>query len=198
MSGADITTLVFQVIIAMIGASAAFVAIIVAKRGKQREETQKAIADAEARDQADRVQRFEELKTSLQAARTDLAYFRDQVNDARTELARVTLERDDRIRELEKRVAEFDKILDGINADKDEAWAQADLLGKQLNEERESNRLLRSQLAASFAELDAAKQQIAILMEHARRVDDWWHLYVRANGNPGNVPDPPSLTSFES
>jgi septal ring factor EnvC (AmiA/AmiB activator) len=198
MSGADITTLIFQVIIAVIGASAAFVAIIVAKRGKEREETQKAIADAEARDQADRVQRFEELKTSLQAARTDLAYFREQVTAAREELTRVTADRDERIRDLEKRVK-------GLEVDKDEAFQQSDLLSEQLAEEREANKLLRSQLAATLAELDAAKQQIqnsakqvVILTEHAKRVDDWWHIYVRLNGNPEGAPPPPKLTPFDA
>lgn len=188
MTGAQIASTLFQILVAMLGAAAAIYATRVAKRGKDIEAQQALVLAGEEREQEDRRQRFEELKTSLSAARDDLKYYAEQLALART-AAQASADRAAKILELERRVAEIER-------DKEEAFEQADLLSKQLDEEREANKLLRAQLAATVAELDVAKQQIDILTEHAKRIDDWWHLLIRQNGHPEGVSGPPTLTKF--
>jgi chromosome segregation ATPase len=56
--------------------------------------SQQAIAAAAAAEQADRKQRFEELKTSLDAARLDLEYYTRQLERARAEAESAEKEKD--------------------------------------------------------------------------------------------------------
>lgn len=185
MNGA-VTAGIFQVLVALIALSSVAYGIRNGRRGKEREDAQASLMAAEARQLQDREQRFEELKTSLAAARADLKYYAEQLKIARDE-AKASVDRAAKIIELERRLSD-------IESDKDDAYEQSDLLGKQLDQEREANNLLRLQVKALLAELDAAKEQNAILVEHAKRIDDWWHLLIRQNGHPVGVNPPPSLT----
>lgn len=189
MTLAEIADGAFRIVVALLAAASLIIAARIAKRGKDKEAEQAALMAAEAREQEDRKQRFEELNTSLAAARQDLKYYAEQLSLARTEV-QAGVDRAAKIVELERRIGDIER-------DKEAAFEQADMLSQQLDEERETNKLLRAQLAATLAELDAAKQQIAILSEHAKRVDDWWHLLLRQNGNIKGATAPPQLTTFD-
>jgi septal ring factor EnvC (AmiA/AmiB activator) len=84
----------FQLLIAALTVVSGFYATRAARRGKQAETTQAAIAAAAAREQEDRKQRFEELKTSLDSARLDLDYYDRQLKRARQEASDAESERD--------------------------------------------------------------------------------------------------------
>lgn len=87
-------TTAFQLGIGLLTALSAFYATRAARRGKLAELSQQAIATAAAAEQADRKQRFEELKTSLDAARLDLEYYTRQLERARAEATAAENEKD--------------------------------------------------------------------------------------------------------
>jgi septal ring factor EnvC (AmiA/AmiB activator) len=186
MTTAEIATGLFQVVVAVLALTSGLYAARVARAGKARELEQQQAAAREAAAAEDRRQRFAELQSSLEAKRADLQWYSDQLTATRTLLG----ETGAKIADLERRLVEIER-------DKDAAYEQADALAEQLNEERESNKLLRSQLAATLAELEGVKQQNVILAEHAARIDDWWHLLLRTNGHPEGVAAPPVLSLFQ-
>jgi chromosome segregation ATPase len=103
----------------------------------------------------------------------------------------------------EKQILGFDRRLEAIDSDLQDAHEQNDLLSAELAEERKKTRLLesaleiaRDQLAAALAELENAKDQIKVLIEHAKRVDDWWQWHFSTNGHTDETDRPPSLTPF--
>ena len=84
----------FELAIATLTAFAGLYAVRAGKRGKDAELQQKTTAERIAQEQEDRRQRFEELKTSLDAARVDLNYYERQLDRARTEADTAEKERD--------------------------------------------------------------------------------------------------------
>jgi len=78
-------TTTFQLLIAALTVAAGMYATRAAKRGKEAEVRQQAIAAAAAKEAAERTQSFDELDRSLTAARKDLDYYETQLAKARTE-----------------------------------------------------------------------------------------------------------------
>lgn len=96
--------------------------------------------------------------------------------------------------------------IDSLEADRDSAYEQADLLADHLKQEQNKSKLLlveieaiRDQLTTAHAQLSAALQQIEVLRSHASKVDVWWENHF-LNGNGHHDPDdkPPSLRPFET
>jgi chromosome segregation ATPase len=85
---------IFQVAVSVLTIIAGIYATRSARRGKEAELMQQAMAAAGAEEVADRTQRFEELKVSLEAARADLDYYTKQLERARSETKDVRTEKE--------------------------------------------------------------------------------------------------------
>lgn len=85
---------IFQAAVTVLTILAGIYATRSARRGKDAELLQQAIAFATSEDQADRKQRFEELIASLEAARKDLDYYSEQLRIAREEKSQAVTEKD--------------------------------------------------------------------------------------------------------
>jgi chromosome segregation ATPase len=85
----------FQFAVAALTVLAGIYATRSARRGKDAETLQQALAVQTAEEQEDRKQRFEELRVSLEAARKDLEYYSAQLERARSEAHRAVTEKDE-------------------------------------------------------------------------------------------------------
>jgi uncharacterized membrane protein YccC len=77
--------LIFQFTVGLLTVLAAIYATRVSRKGKVADQEQLARATEATAEQADRKQRFEEITTSLAAARADLTYYKEELNIARAE-----------------------------------------------------------------------------------------------------------------
>lgn len=84
----------FQIVISALTILAGVYATRSARRGKEAEVLQQALAVQTAEEQEDRKQRFEELRISLDAARKDLEYYAAQLERARKEAHDAVTEKD--------------------------------------------------------------------------------------------------------